>query len=251
MLGGAIALGLSYHSNLPTVSTGVYVAFLCIMLTVIFTSWLILPPQLIVRGDDTLVEIKPAISAKEEIRNFLAQCKDWRMLALLPMFFSSNFFYAYQGAITTFFFNGRTRALVSLLTGVGSVIGSIIIGVVTDYMPYKRRTRAYIGCGICLFLNLLVWSGECAFQVKYKRNDDGKVRMPDGWDFTEGIAAGPIILLMACESLPSTQRQISSYGPRSCQTTSPTPRTRVWHTTPCLPCPTTLTSWLAQQDTTR
>ena len=62
------------------------------------------------------------------------------------MFFSSNYFYAYQGAITANCFNGRTRALVSLLTGLGSIVGSIFIGFITDYAPTGRRNRALIGC---------------------------------------------------------------------------------------------------------
>jgi hypothetical protein len=50
--------------------------------------------------------------------------RDWRTLALFPIFFSSNFFYAYQGAITAYLLNGRTRLLVSLLTGLGSLMGA-------------------------------------------------------------------------------------------------------------------------------
>ena len=45
LIGAAIALGIEAHSTLPAVSTGVYLAFMIIMLTAIFTSWLILPPR--------------------------------------------------------------------------------------------------------------------------------------------------------------------------------------------------------------
>jgi hypothetical protein len=92
LVGAAIALGIEANSTLPTVSTGVYLAFMIIMLTAIFTSWLILPPHLVVRGDGTVPKLEDSISPREEFRElgklFL---KDWRMLALFPMFFSSNY----------------------------------------------------------------------------------------------------------------------------------------------------------------
>jgi len=47
--------------------------------------------EYVVRGDGTLVEIEAAISPKQEFREFLKLFKDWRMLALFPMFFSSNY----------------------------------------------------------------------------------------------------------------------------------------------------------------
>lgn len=45
LVGAAIALGIQAHSTLPSVSTGVYLAFMIIMLTAIVTSWLVLPPR--------------------------------------------------------------------------------------------------------------------------------------------------------------------------------------------------------------
>jgi hypothetical protein len=45
LVGAVIALGIEANSTLPSVSTGVYVAFMVIMLTAIFTSWLLLPPR--------------------------------------------------------------------------------------------------------------------------------------------------------------------------------------------------------------
>ncbi len=45
LVGSAIALGILSNSTLPEVSTGVYLAFMIIMLTAIITSWFILPPR--------------------------------------------------------------------------------------------------------------------------------------------------------------------------------------------------------------
>lgn len=38
-----------------------------------------------------MVEIESSISPKQEFTEFLRLFKDWRMLALFPMFFSSNY----------------------------------------------------------------------------------------------------------------------------------------------------------------
>lgn len=197
LVGAAIALGIEANSTLPTISTGVYLAFMIIMLTSIVTSWLLLPPHLVVRGDGTVVELEDAITPKQEFKEFVQLFKDWRMLALFPMFFSSNYFYSYQGAITAALFNGRTRALVSLLTGLGSIIGSILIGIITDRLPFGRRKRALCGCGFVLLFNCVVWAAGLGFQVQFTRGDTEVRGTEIPWDWTVGVAAGPIILMMA------------------------------------------------------
>ncbi|KAK5181816.1 hypothetical protein LTR44_006016 [Exophiala sp. CCFEE 6388] len=197
LVGSAIALGIEANSNLPSVSTGVYLAFMIIMLTAIFTSWMLLPPHLVVRGDGTIPLLEDSISPRKEFHEFLQLCKDWRMLALFPMFFSSNYFYAYQGAITAFLFDGRTRALTALLTGLGSIVGSILIGFVTDRLPFGRRARALGGVIAVLLMNILIWGAGLGFQVKFTRADEVILGDKRPWDWTVHAAAGPIVLLMA------------------------------------------------------
>jgi hypothetical protein len=70
----------------------------------------ILPPSEIVRADGTLVKVQASSSVRQELRNFVKVLKDKRILLLAPMFFASNYFYAYQGAINAFYFDGPTRA---------------------------------------------------------------------------------------------------------------------------------------------
>jgi predicted MFS family arabinose efflux permease len=199
LIGASITLGIQANSTLPSVSTAVYTVFLVIMLCAIGLSWLVLPPHLVVRGDRTLVEVEASLSPKEELRQFIELFKDWRMLALFPMFFSSNYFYAYQGAITAALFNGRTRALVALLTGVGSILGSILIGLLTDTLPMSRRNRAMVSSVVVTLLMCAVWGGGLGFQVQFNRDSTEVLGYPIPWDWTVGAAIGPIILMMSCE----------------------------------------------------
>lgn len=211
IVGAAIALGIEAHSTLPGVSTGVYLAFIIIMLTAIVTSWLLLPPHSVVRGDGTVVELEDAISPLQEFKELRKVLSDWRLWALFPMFFSSNYFYAYQSAIVTVLFNGRTRALVSLVEGVGQVLGGIIIGQLTDNLPCGRRKRALWSALFVLVLNCVVWAGGLAFQVGFTRSSTVVRGEEIPWDWTVGVAAGPIVLLMAYYLADATYQGLAYY----------------------------------------
>lgn len=211
IVGSAIALGIQANSTLPGVSTGVYLAFMIIMLTSIVTSWLLLPPHSVVRGDGTVVELEDAITPVQEFRELKKVLSDWRMWALFPMFFSSNYFYAYQGAIVTVLFNGRTRALVALLEGLGQVLGGIIIGQLTDNLPGGRRKRAIYSAVFVLVLNIIVWAAGLGFQVQFTRADKVVRGVPIPWDWHVGVAVGPIILLMVYYLADATYQGLAYY----------------------------------------
>jgi hypothetical protein len=70
---------------------------------------LILPPEAIIREDGTVVKVEESSSVRQELHSFVKVLKDKRIILLLPMFFASNYFYAYQGALNAFYFDGPTR----------------------------------------------------------------------------------------------------------------------------------------------
>jgi hypothetical protein len=69
---------------------------------------------------------------------------------------------------------------------------------VTDRLPFNRRTRAFSAVVAVLVMNLLIWGAGIGFQVKFTRADKIVMNNPIPWDWTVGAAVGPIILLMAC-----------------------------------------------------
>jgi len=161
--------------------------------------------DLVVRGDGTLVKLEKAASPRQEASAFLALFKDWRMLALFPMFFCSNYcecmprvsltpVYSYQGAIVVHLFNGRTRALSSFCTALGAIVGALFIGVLVDKLPFRRRNRALISISVVFLLNMAVWGGGIAFQLRFDRSTPSF-----DWDWKNSAAAGPLVLLASCE----------------------------------------------------
>ena len=89
------------------------------------------------------------------------------------MFFASNYFYAYQGAIVTAKFDGQTRALVATIEAVGAIVGALLIGyLVLDARHIKnRRYRGYLGIGIVAVMTAIVWAVGLSWQVTFNRAD--------------------------------------------------------------------------------
>lgn len=86
------------------------------------------------------------------------------------MFFSSNYFYAYQGAINTAKFDGPTRALNATLEGAGAIIGALMIGFfVLDGTRFSRRTRGWMGLAVVTSITLIVWACGLAWQLEFTR----------------------------------------------------------------------------------
>ncbi|KIJ47920.1 hypothetical protein M422DRAFT_28710 [Sphaerobolus stellatus SS14] len=175
-IGSVIALAINIRSGqLSAVATGTYVAFIIIIFIGIASSFLVLGPNRIIRSDGTLVKLRARTSTREEVKGMISLFKDWRMLALLPMFFASNYFYAYQGAINAHVFDGPTRALNATLSGAGAILGALIIGfgVLDDNKIWKakRRTRGYVGLGVVTVMTIIVWSVGLSWQVTFDRAD--------------------------------------------------------------------------------
>ncbi|OBZ78180.1 hypothetical protein A0H81_02718 [Grifola frondosa] len=123
-----------------------------------------LAPNKVIRADGTIVKVVAASAPHEEIIGMWNLLKDWRMLALLPMFFASNYFYAYQGAVTAARFDGPTRALNGTLAGAGAIIGALLMGylvtftrkddIPANFINYKDK--AYRGKGALYFFYFFV-----------------------------------------------------------------------------------------------
>jgi Ion channel regulatory protein UNC-93 len=205
-IGSVIALAINIRSGkLTAVTTSTYIvrirvlcltivlrlfslqAFLIIIFLGIASAFLVLPPNRVIRSDGTLVKLQAFSSFQDELHGFVERFKDWRMLgmlwslifslqhfhvlaALAPMFFASNYFYAYQGAINAAKFDGPTRALNATLEGAGAIVGALMIGfLVLDGKRFSRRTRGFIGLGIVTSITTIVWACALHWQLSFDR----------------------------------------------------------------------------------
>ncbi|KAI0699053.1 MFS general substrate transporter [Cerioporus squamosus] len=172
-IGSVIALAINIKSGgLSAVSTSTYIAFLVIIFVGVASAFLILPPNRVIRSDGTIVKLEAASKPHEEIIGMARLFKDWRLLALAPMFFASNYFYAYQGAVNANIFDGPTRALNATLEGAGAIVGALFIGYcVLDLKWFHRRTRGYLGLATVTVLTIIIWSVGLSWQVTFTRAD--------------------------------------------------------------------------------
>lgn len=172
-IGSVIALAINIRSGgLSAVSTSTYIAFLVIIFLGVASAFLVLPPNRVVRADGTIVKVEAHSHLHEELIGMWNLLKDWRMLCLLPMFFASNYFYAYQGAVNATAFDGPTRALNATLEGAGAIVGALLIGfLVLDNKYMSRRNRGYCGLAAVTVMTIIVWAVGLAWQVTFERKD--------------------------------------------------------------------------------
>ena len=146
-------------------------AFVVIMLFGIVSSFLVLPPNMVVRGDGSIPKLDTSTKIHEELVEMIKVVKDWRILALFPMFFASNYFYAYQGSLNATVFDGPTRALNATLEGAGAIVGALLIGyLVFDNKYFHRRQRGYLGLAAVTVMVIIIWAVALSWQVTFTRN---------------------------------------------------------------------------------
>jgi len=172
-IGSIIALAINIRSGkLSALATSTYIAFLVIIFCGIASAFLVLPPNRVIRSDGTIVKLEAASTVRAEITGIWERLKDWRILALLPMFFASNYFYSYQGAVNAAKFDGPTRALNATLEGAGAIVGALMIGFfVLDGQHFRRRTRGWLGLGVVTAITIIVWSCGLSWQLTFTRED--------------------------------------------------------------------------------
>ncbi|KAI9475922.1 MAG: major facilitator superfamily domain-containing protein [Benjaminiella poitrasii] len=191
ILGSLIALGMNLkNSHIGGVSTGTYTAFVIIMLVGVVFSLTLANPASVVRADGTSIVVPKAADWKTELKNAMKVWKEWRMLALIPAFLASNWFYAYQFKINSIYFDPSTRALNDLLYWGMQVIGSGLIGYLLDLHMLKRRKRGLIALAILFVVLNAIWAGGFAFQLSF----DSDYADPIHW--TNKRFGGPFVLFI-------------------------------------------------------
>ncbi|KAF9219175.1 MFS general substrate transporter [Gyrodon lividus] len=191
VVGSAVAFGANFHSETNSVGNGTYVGFIILTLIGVVLPIILIEPYKIIRDDGTKVTPIRHPSWKTAFFSlFIALKADPYIVFLFPMFFASNYFYTWQfndynGAL----FNIRARSLNNFVYWTSQIFGSFGIGfLVLDSPCFRRRTRAFLGCGLVLVLVFIVHIWAYSYQKTYTRASTG----PEApkMDFTDpGYAA--------------------------------------------------------------
>jgi len=126
------------------------------------------------------------------------------ILFLFPMFFASNWFYAYQfNGVNGARFNTRTKALNNTLYYIMQIVGAFVFGYALDHPGIRRTIRARAAWVALMLLTFAIWGGGFAFQKGYTRadlgSDDKKNPIPPSvtiYDWHTHGYVGPMFLYM-------------------------------------------------------
>ncbi|KAG0192958.1 hypothetical protein DFQ28_006990 [Apophysomyces sp. BC1034] len=189
ILGSLITLGLNLQDpNARGVSTGTYTAFVVIMLCGVVFSLILARPSKVMRPDGTPVAVAKSTHWLEELKGVLHVWKEWRMVALIPAFLASNWFYAYQFHVNAVYFTAPTRALNGLMYWLLQIFGSVGLGFLLDTQRMSRRKRGLVGLAVVFLIMMGVWAGGMAFQLTF----DNDFKDPVYW--TNTGFGGPFVL---------------------------------------------------------
>jgi len=151
-------------------------------------SVFLLPTSKVTRKDGSSVVKVKYSSPILELQAVFALFKDWRMLCLIPMFFTSNWIYTYQFTMNSVNFSQRTRSMNSMFYWFAQIFASILFGAFLDRAKWSRTTRARYGLFLMTVVLAAIWIGGIIFQTKfgpksYIMDTDGKTPIKNPADY--------------------------------------------------------------------
>lgn len=179
------------------VNTGTYIGFLVLTFAGALLAWVLVDARHVVRTDGSRIILMKNPTWKSELLGLWETLfTDPYILCLFPMFFASNWFYAYQFNSVNKYFNVRTAALNNILYWIAQIFGAAAFGLALDTQMFRRTTRAIIGWCVLFALTFAVWGGGYVFQTGYTRMDTGAHGFK-GKDWTDAGYLGPMFLYIA------------------------------------------------------
>ncbi|KAG0354133.1 hypothetical protein BG005_006706 [Podila minutissima] len=170
-----------------------YIAFISLMAVGTLIALSLAPPSSVTHSNGDHIQIQKFPSWSGELVAVLKLFLDWRMIVLIPMFLSSNWFYSYQfSTVNGFYFSPRTQSLNNIFYWFSQIGGSWAFARILDYQGVNRKTRALWGLMIVTACFVATWIGGIFFQKGYTINDP-----KPGHDYAEGASyVGPLFLYM-------------------------------------------------------
>lgn len=161
-IGSLASLASNYHSTSGSVSNFTNILLLSIMCAGWLMGISICPPS-------RIAHLQPTVQRKDDWRQMarltVRIMSDWKVLCMLPLFFTANVFYPYQqNVVNGQTFTIRTRSLNGALYWSAQIFGGLFIGLILDLSGLNRQIRARIGWILLFVSGFIIWGGGYAFQ---------------------------------------------------------------------------------------
>ncbi|KAJ2725777.1 hypothetical protein GGI07_000984 [Coemansia sp. Benny D115] len=201
VIGGIMLLGTNYNHEGPLADSA-YAAFLAIEVCGALCALVLAPPSRVYRTDGSSVVIEKVDKITDDAIAILRLFADPWMITLIPMMFSSNFYYSYQfGPYNGSLFTTRTKGFNSIFYWGAQMVASFAFTKLLDNQKLTRKKRAMFGVLITFCVVQCVWGGALHIQSRYTHGatvGGGKTDYPGGpIDFMQtSRAIGPCILYM-------------------------------------------------------
>ncbi|KAF9172207.1 hypothetical protein BGX21_003901 [Mortierella sp. AD011] len=149
-------------------STNSYIGYMSVMVVGMILSLFLLPSNKVIRRDGSHVIRIKYLSPITELKSVFYLFRDWRMLCLVPMFFTSNWVYTYQfTGVNALNFSPRSRNMNSMFYWLSQIISSILFGSFLDRAEWSRPKRARSGLILLAILLIGTWCGGIIFQSTF------------------------------------------------------------------------------------
>jgi hypothetical protein len=179
MVGGFVAFGINLHSTGGGVPHSVYIIFIIIQCCSVAFASMLLPASAIRRKDGTALAKFEPNTIKQSLGGLITVIMDWRVMLLIPAFFSAEVFLVLQSSLNAYAYNLRTRSLNNVLTNIFQIPFTFFVGYILDSKKLgSRKTR-----GLTAVTFVAVWvTGTYIAQTIWLSS----------WNFDRSIA-GPAI----------------------------------------------------------
>jgi MFS family permease len=198
VIGSLIPLGqnINVTSN-STVTDGTYIGFLVLTLIGAGLAWCLVDAKNVIRADGSKVIVMKHPSWKSEFLGLWETVQsDPYIIALFPMFFASNWFYAYHfNEVNAGYFNTRTRALNNVIYYIMQIVGAFVFGYALDNSSFRRTMRAKAAWVALFVLTMAIWGGGYSFQKTFNRTMAADEDRPKK-DWKDPGYGGPFVLYM-------------------------------------------------------
>ncbi|BGO95905.1 hypothetical protein NBRC10512_005501 [Rhodotorula toruloides] len=197
IVSGAINLATNAHNSKGgKVNYKTLISFIALQVAAIPLAFFISNPDKVQRQDRSEIPLSDQTSTKEQIRLLWKTCSSRKVGMLLPVFFSSWFYWGYASLHLTLYYSVRARALASFLSAICGVIATSLLGTFLDSRRFSLAFRARAGAVLVftLFSGILVWA--IVVQHQFTQHNPGKLDWTDkSGRFSKGF--GMLIMLNA------------------------------------------------------